>query len=354
MAYLDRPVFEKERQAISAWVEGGPEAEKQARLAFVENERNEHRQSMREFREWQENVRQKKLEELKRRQARGEKVGYFDIQEDGSLRPTAQYYDTLSPDERKRWDERVEQAHRDAEEERRQVHGDGITAMGKTFWSSTFTKEIANEETPLDGDDEIDSTESEDGSNSSSAEEKQREVDEVILQEETPRETPTISDTPCESPSVELEEIVIDITKDTALDNTMEKPKTPTLPMEQFRQLSVATSNSPPPAPVEQREANVAPNWIPTSFPTVDGNLRTRSHPIEQFRELRVSNSNSPPPTPVERSSWDALQREATGVSPNWIPTSFPSMDDDVIEDDAIVHVLTREEILKQLRAGKK
>lgn len=202
LAYLDRPVFEKERLAVNAWKEGGAEAEKEARLSFVDRERQQHRKDMQDFRDWQNTIREKKMIELKRRQANGEKVGYFDIDTDGTLRATTQYYDRLSLEEREKWDKRSEQAHRDAQEEREKVQGDGITALGKEFWAMTNQTETDStiaeagstithddsileeeEEDQTTGKEDFDSTASEAGSSDSTAdeEEKIRQLDEISI-----------------------------------------------------------------------------------------------------------------------------------------------------------------------------
>lgn len=53
LAYLDRPIFEGEREAAAAWAAGGPEAELTAKRAIAQRKRDQHKADMESFRAWQ-------------------------------------------------------------------------------------------------------------------------------------------------------------------------------------------------------------------------------------------------------------------------------------------------------------
>lgn len=142
--FLDRPVFEMERCGVTAWEVGGGEAEVAAKKSYMQRQRDKERKDLQDFRDWQNTIRIKKAAEMEKLKASGEHVDYFARNEDGSLRPTAQYYDQrMTKEQRAIKEEREEQAKKDAKEERELVLGNGISKMGKSFWSDSFT---ANQE----------------------------------------------------------------------------------------------------------------------------------------------------------------------------------------------------------------
>lgn len=53
LAYLDRPIFEGEREAAAAWAAGGPEAERATKRAIAQRKRDQHKADMDSFRAWQ-------------------------------------------------------------------------------------------------------------------------------------------------------------------------------------------------------------------------------------------------------------------------------------------------------------
>ncbi|KAK7254304.1 axoneme assembly protein [Aureococcus anophagefferens] len=57
LAYLDRPVFEGEREAAAAWAEGGHEAEQRCKRDFAQAKRDKDKRQMAEYRAWQAKVR---------------------------------------------------------------------------------------------------------------------------------------------------------------------------------------------------------------------------------------------------------------------------------------------------------
>ena len=62
LAYLDRPVFENEREAALAWQEGGHEAELKCKQDFAQRKKDKDKQSMARYRQWQKEVRAQHLE----------------------------------------------------------------------------------------------------------------------------------------------------------------------------------------------------------------------------------------------------------------------------------------------------
>ena len=62
LAYLDRPVFENEREAALAWQKGGHEAELKCKQDWAQAKNDKDKQSMARYRQWQKDVRAQHLE----------------------------------------------------------------------------------------------------------------------------------------------------------------------------------------------------------------------------------------------------------------------------------------------------
>ena len=75
LAYLDdRPVFEIERAAVTAWAEGGIEAERAARKNFQTAKVDKDRQSMQNFRRWKQERKEARMAEIEKLKAEGKPI----------------------------------------------------------------------------------------------------------------------------------------------------------------------------------------------------------------------------------------------------------------------------------------
>ncbi|KAL7493150.1 hypothetical protein ACHAWT_006748 [Skeletonema menzelii] len=57
LRYLDRPIFDNERDIAEEWARAGPEAEKELKAKLLAKKQDIERNAMKEFRQWQESVR---------------------------------------------------------------------------------------------------------------------------------------------------------------------------------------------------------------------------------------------------------------------------------------------------------
>jgi hypothetical protein len=63
LRYLDRPVFDNERETAEEWARAGPEAERELKEKLLAMKRDEERKATQEFRQWQEYVRASHVKE---------------------------------------------------------------------------------------------------------------------------------------------------------------------------------------------------------------------------------------------------------------------------------------------------
>lgn len=303
LAYLDRPVFERERVGIAAWKIGGVEAERKAIADHVQRERQQDRNSLQEFRDWQAEIKAKKMKELADRKQNGENIGYFELNDDGTRRTSAQYYDLLSTQEREKWNKRQEQARMDTEEERCQVIGNGITELGSSFWKQ---QDDAKQKPNLDG----------------------------ALSNVKQPTSPTIQHV-----SNQVQHISQPVIKPHTINSYQVETNT-TQEANSEKAPSIVAATNADRCSVSKPETEDQTN-LSDEFDLSKLNLSTHT------------DTSSAPPAPIVRETWETLTQRSFAKPMSLPITSLPSMN--IQEDDEEDHasiVLSREQLLHQVKTS--
>jgi dynein assembly factor 1 len=363
LSFLDRPIFEMEKKSVEAWQKGGNEAELKAKQLFIKQQNDERKKHLQEFRQWQQEVREKAttatnveilqqeeeqeniMTKTNQQKEEEEKINLY-----GFRGITKEQYRKLSQEEKIVWDQRIQQAHLDSQQAKAQVLGEGIKQMGTNFWSKKPTVANANVNAPIEVEEVVEKEQE------TKVEEVEKQLETIEINQNKKQPAENARETPSLSPPPPLPAPVVTMTTTTT--TTASAPAKP------------ATVRAPeavalPPAPVPIQASFVSTNASELPTPPEDPVQAPvfQSDPKKFFKGMGEA-----------RESWNDLERRARETPFLHRPQQLPSIELDDDEEDEVetdgdddatqdserktssnfpLKALTREEILKDLLAGK-